>query len=86
MEPGAVGQVTDFKESNKRLEWGLKKAMLNALRVCNLMLFLLFLCFKVNNYHAQQIVGGSEHTLRAKLTFSQESHGMILFSTEAPRK
>ena len=22
-----------------------------------------------------QIVGGSEHTLRAKLTFSQESHG-----------
>lgn len=33
LEPGAVGQVTDFKESNKRLEWGLKKAMflLNAL-------------------------------------------------------
>jgi hypothetical protein len=25
----------------------------------------------------QQIVGGSEHTLRAKLTFSQESHGRI---------
>ncbi|RRT80007.1 hypothetical protein B296_00024485, partial [Ensete ventricosum] len=24
-----------------------------------------------------QIVGGSEHTLRAKLTFSQESHGNI---------
>ncbi|KAL1823522.1 AP-4 complex subunit mu isoform X2 [Daucus carota subsp. sativus] len=48
LEPGAVGQTTDFKESNKRLEWNLKK-----------------------------IVGGSEHTLRAKLTFSQESHGNI---------
>ncbi|TKY56327.1 AP-4 complex subunit mu [Spatholobus suberectus] len=45
LEPGAVGQTTDFKEANKRLEWNLKK-----------------------------IVGGSEHTLRAKLTFSQESH------------
>ncbi|KAG9450821.1 hypothetical protein H6P81_010786 [Aristolochia fimbriata] len=45
LEPGAVGNTTDFKESNKRLEWGLKK-----------------------------IVGGSEHTLRAKLTFSQEFH------------
>ncbi|KDP41471.1 hypothetical protein JCGZ_15878 [Jatropha curcas] len=48
LEPGAVGQTTDFKEANKRLEWGLKK-----------------------------IVGGSEHTLRAKLTFSQELHGNI---------
>lgn len=48
LEPGAVGQNTDFKESSKRLEWSLKK-----------------------------IVGGSEHTLRAKLTFSQESHGNI---------
>ncbi|XP_052190302.1 AP-4 complex subunit mu [Diospyros lotus] len=48
LEPGAVGQMTDFKESNKRLEWSIKK-----------------------------IVGGSEHTLRAKLTFSQESHGNI---------
>ncbi|KAL8133616.1 AP-4 complex subunit mu [Apium graveolens] len=48
LEPGAVGQTTDFRESNKRLEWNLKK-----------------------------IVGGSEHTLRAKLTFSQESHGNI---------
>ncbi|GKV33583.1 hypothetical protein SLEP1_g42072 [Rubroshorea leprosula] len=48
LEPGAVGQRTDFKEANKRLEWGLKK-----------------------------IVGGSEYTLRAKLTFSQESHGNI---------
>lgn len=28
----------------------------------------------------QQIVGGSEHTLRAKLTFSQESHGRIYHS------
>ncbi|CAA2985076.1 AP-4 complex subunit mu [Olea europaea subsp. europaea] len=48
LEPGAVGQMTDFKESNRRLEWSLKK-----------------------------IVGGSEHTLRAKLTCSQESHGNI---------
>ncbi|XP_047327263.1 AP-4 complex subunit mu-like [Impatiens glandulifera] len=48
LDTGAVGQTTDFKESNKRLEWSLKK-----------------------------IVGGSEHTLRAKLTFSQESHGNI---------
>lgn len=48
LEPGAVGNTTDFKEGNKKLEWGLKK-----------------------------IIGGSEHTLRAKLTFSQESHGNI---------
>ncbi|KAM5575431.1 AP-4 complex subunit mu [Rosa sericea] len=48
LEPGAVGQTTDFKEASKRLEWGLKK-----------------------------IVGGSEHTLRARLTFSQEFHGNI---------
>ncbi|KAF3446357.1 hypothetical protein FNV43_RR11536 [Rhamnella rubrinervis] len=48
LEPGAAGNTTDFKEANKKLEWGLKK-----------------------------IVGGSEHTLRAKLTFSQESHGNI---------
>lgn len=26
LEPGALGQTTDFKEANKRLEWGLKKA------------------------------------------------------------
>ena len=33
LEPGAVGQMTDFKESNKKLEWNLKKAifLLNAL-------------------------------------------------------
>ncbi|KAJ7957789.1 AP-4 complex subunit mu [Quillaja saponaria] len=49
LEPGAVGNTTDFNQANKRLEWGLKK-----------------------------IVGGSEHTLRAKLTFSQESHGNIV--------
>ncbi|KAL5705875.1 AP-4 complex subunit mu [Ranunculus cassubicifolius] len=49
LEPGAVGNTTDFKEANKKLEWSLKK-----------------------------IVGGSEHTLRAKLTFSQESHGNIM--------
>ncbi|KAG5018271.1 hypothetical protein JHK87_014126 [Glycine soja] len=42
LEPGAVGHTTDFKEANKRLEWGLKK-----------------------------VGGGSEHTLRAKLTFSR---------------
>ncbi|XP_015571597.1 AP-4 complex subunit mu isoform X1 [Ricinus communis] len=48
LEPGVFGQTADFKEANKKLEWGLKK-----------------------------IVGGSEHTLRAKLTFSQELHGNI---------
>ncbi|XP_019431272.1 PREDICTED: AP-4 complex subunit mu-like [Lupinus angustifolius] len=48
LEPGSVGQTTDFKEANKKLEWSLKK-----------------------------IVGGYEHTLRAKLTFSQESHGNL---------
>ncbi|XP_068636780.1 AP-4 complex subunit mu-like [Aristolochia californica] len=48
LEPGAVENTTDFKDTNKRLEWGLKK-----------------------------IVGGSEHTLRAKLTFSQEFHANI---------
>ncbi|KAB1221908.1 AP-4 complex subunit mu [Morella rubra] len=51
LEPGAVGNTTDFKEASKRLEWGFKKA---------------------------RIVGGSEYTLRAKLTFSQESHGSIV--------
>lgn len=49
LEAGAVGQTTDFKESNKRLEWGVKK-----------------------------VVGGSEHTLRVKLTFSQEVHANIV--------
>ncbi|XP_021903376.1 AP-4 complex subunit mu [Carica papaya] len=48
LESGAIGQRTDFKEANKRLEWCLKK-----------------------------IFGGGEHTLRAKLTFSQEVHGNI---------
>lgn len=48
MEPGIAGQTADFKESQRRLEWNLKK-----------------------------IVGGSEHTLRAKLNFSQEFHGNI---------
>ena len=28
LEPGAVGHTTDFKEANKRLEWGLKKVIL----------------------------------------------------------
>uniref|UniRef100_A0A2P2ML34 Clathrin adaptor complexes medium subunit family protein n=1 Tax=Rhizophora mucronata TaxID=61149 RepID=A0A2P2ML34_RHIMU len=45
---GAIGQAADFKETNKRIEWVIKK-----------------------------IVGGSEHTLRAKLTFSQELHGNL---------
>ncbi|CAA2985077.1 AP-4 complex subunit mu [Olea europaea subsp. europaea] len=27
LEPGAVGQMTDFKESNRRLEWSLKKVI-----------------------------------------------------------
>nr|ALO18842.1 AP-4 complex subunit [Lilium davidii var. unicolor] len=48
LDPGAVGNTTDFKESSKKLEWNLKK-----------------------------IVGGSEYTLRAKLTFSHEAHGNI---------
>ncbi|KAI5353822.1 PREDICTED: AP-4 complex subunit [Prunus dulcis] len=48
LEPGAIGNTTDYTEANRRMEWGLKK-----------------------------IVGGSEHTLHAKLTFSQESHGNI---------
>lgn len=29
LEPGAVGQTTDFKEANKRLEWKLKKALIS---------------------------------------------------------
>lgn len=28
LEPGAVGHTTDFKETNKRLEWGIKKVIL----------------------------------------------------------
>ncbi|KAL1537077.1 AP-4 complex subunit mu [Salvia divinorum] len=48
LERGIVGQNADFKESQKKLEWNIKK-----------------------------IVGGSEHTLRAKLNFSQELHGNI---------
>ena len=27
LEPGAVGQVTDFKEQNKKVEWALKKVI-----------------------------------------------------------
>ncbi|KAK9743401.1 hypothetical protein RND81_03G236500 [Saponaria officinalis] len=55
LEPGAVGQTTDFTEASKKLEWSLKK-----------------------------IVGGAEHTLRAKLTFSQESHGRNLNKEAGP--
>ncbi|RLN35800.1 hypothetical protein C2845_PM03G13080 [Panicum miliaceum] len=61
LEAGAVGQTTDFKEGSRRLEWNLKKASAN----------------KDHHMYILQIVGGSEHTLRAKLTFSQESHGNI---------
>lgn len=31
----------------------------------------------IDESNFEQIVGGSEHTLRAKLTFSQESHGTL---------
>jgi hypothetical protein len=31
LEPGAAGQRTDFKESNKMLEWNLKKASVKSL-------------------------------------------------------
>ncbi|KAG6392514.1 hypothetical protein SASPL_146736 [Salvia splendens] len=48
LERGIVGQNADFKESQKKLEWNIKK-----------------------------IVGGSEHTLKAKLNFSQELLGNI---------
>ncbi|CAN1185388.1 AP-4 complex subunit mu [Linum perenne] len=60
LEAGAVGQTTDFKDSSKKLEWGLKKAR----------------TYKKHCY-VVQVSGGSEHTLRAKLTFSQELHGNI---------
>ena len=29
LEPGAIGQTTDFKEANRRLEWSLKKAIIS---------------------------------------------------------
>lgn len=29
LEPGAVGNTTDFNEANKRIEWGLKKARIS---------------------------------------------------------
>ncbi|KAG6475508.1 hypothetical protein ZIOFF_064730 [Zingiber officinale] len=84
LEAGAVGQTTDFKEGAKRLEWCLKKACLShifhqsqrilsgAKSVTNsfIQLYILFQC-------SFKIVGGAEHTLRTKLTFSQESHGNI---------
>lgn len=42
-------------------------------------------CALLNKFNFWQIVGGSEHTLRAKLTFSQETHGMHLtFSMSCP--
>lgn len=30
LEPGAVGNTTDFTEANKRMEWGLKKARISS--------------------------------------------------------
>uniref|UniRef100_R7WGA3 MHD domain-containing protein n=1 Tax=Aegilops tauschii TaxID=37682 RepID=R7WGA3_AEGTA len=82
LEAGAVGQTTDFKEGTRRLEWNLKKASSK-----NDLIFT-FLLFDIYYMHAlfeddymqckpESIVGGSEHTLRAKLTFSQETHGNL---------
>jgi hypothetical protein len=39
LEPGAVGHTTDFKEANKKLEWGLKKVTL------------IIFSFPINNQH-----------------------------------
>ncbi|CAN7033307.1 unnamed protein product [Brassica rapa subsp. trilocularis] len=61
LELGAAGQKTDFKETSKMLEWSFKKASLESL----------------SWFAIEHIVGGAEHTLRAKLTFSQEFHGNI---------
>ncbi|KAG6478326.1 hypothetical protein ZIOFF_061762 [Zingiber officinale] len=78
LEAGAVGQTTDFKEGAKRLEWCLKKACLS-----HIFHQIMIVSFKllINTLHLNlktlQIVGGAEHTLRTKLTFSQESHGNI---------
>ena len=66
LEPGAAGQKSDFKETNKMLEWSLKKASVEYIKIV--------LCFHKLTV-VFQIVGGAEHTLRAKLTFSQEFHG-----------
>lgn len=38
LEPGAAGNTTDFKEANKKLEWGLKKARIPTLSL----IFILF--------------------------------------------
>jgi AP-4 complex subunit mu-1 len=91
LEPGAVGHTTDFKEANKRLEWGLKKVNLIFWFSINSQFFLntdsvdvhrepsvsmLLLDDNYRLFFLLQVVGGSEHTLRAKLTFSQELHGI----------
>ncbi|URE48814.1 Adaptor complexes medium subunit family [Musa troglodytarum] len=90
LESGAVGQTADFKEGAKRLEWCLKKAGFSSM--CFRFILFVLLFYKLYQFYnisilfvrifislrkMLQIVGGSEHTLRAKLTFSQESHGNI---------
>ena len=93
LEPGAVGHTTDFKEANKRLEWGLKKVIL-IIRFFPLIIsiffntdlwmfiknpsvgyFRLIRVILIDNNNGcsilLQVGGGSEHTLRAKLTFSR---------------
>lgn len=85
LEPGAVGQTTDFKEANKRLEWSLKKvkflsnssSSLGILQDVTPSSDISHIFYDNANFrHMCQVVGGAEHTLRAKLTFSQETHGM----------
>ncbi|CAL9762695.1 unnamed protein product [Musa acuminata subsp. burmannicoides] len=92
LESGAVGQTADFKEGAKRLEWCLKKAGFSSISFS----FYCFFTFFVQIFNillsisgsswknVLQIVGGSEHTLRAKLTFSQESHGRNIAREAGP--
>ncbi|CAL9190127.1 unnamed protein product [Musa hybrid cultivar] len=86
LESGAVGQTADFKEGAKRLEWCLKKAGFSSISFSFYCFFyFLFVCSHlVLQMKVLQIVGGSEHTLRAKLTFSQESHGRNIAREAGP--
>ncbi|CAL9183835.1 unnamed protein product [Musa hybrid cultivar] len=87
LESGAVGQTADFKEGAKRLEWCLKKAGFSSISFSFYYFFFyfLFVCSHlVLQMKVLQIVGGSEHTLRAKLTFSQESHGRNIAREAGP--
>ncbi|CAL9093167.1 unnamed protein product [Musa acuminata var. zebrina] len=80
LESGAVGQTADFKEGARRLEWCLKKAGFSSISFS-----FYFVCSHlVLQMKVLQIVGGSEHTLRAKLTFSQESHGRNIAREAGP--